>query len=415
MWIKRDLDTIWTQPSLPVRIIQGLRQSGKTSFLEHVAPLAEVARLDDLAERRLAQDDPALFFQSHAGRPLIIDEAQYAPNLFPEIKAQVDAARKRRRQHPESTAPAKSIGRNPSPTMAPMFLLSGSNQTLVHAEVRETLAGRAAFYKLHTLSIREILRVRPDYAVFEYFLRGGWPELHVDTALSERDFLNDYISTFLEKDIARSAGIAKLGAFERALGLLAARTGQQLNVAELAGQVGVDATTLKGWVSVLEQNLVVGVLQPYFSNLSKRLVKTPKIYFLEPSLASRLQGWTTLEPLLKSPSVGGLFETLVYGEIVRTIDHSRASAELYYLRTRDGDEIDFLVIGPNGRHLLLEAKLAVQATSSVQVPKEFAKILPVVTPLWVVTAGGRSRKLSTDCECVPIQELADRLEGWVSD
>ena len=137
--------------------------------------------------------------------------------------------------------------------------------------------------------------------MLDYLVRGGWPELHVDPGLRVSEFLDDYVASFLEKDVARSAGIEKLEAFGTALGLLAARTGQQLNLSEIAGQAGIDGSTLRGWISVLERNAILALVQPYSSNLSKRLVKSPKLYFLEPSLAARLQGWTSLEPLVRSP------------------------------------------------------------------------------------------------------------------
>ena len=401
MWIPRDLAKKWNQTSLPVRILRGLRQCGKTSFLEHIYPQSTVARMDDLGTRRLAQDDPALFLKQHspASRsPLIIDEAQYAPHLFPEIKRQVDHHRRQR------------LSEGSASEIPPLFLISGSNQTLLTQGVRESLAGRASFYNLHTLSIREILSHNKDFSVFDYFLSGGWPELKLSPQLSVVNYLNDYISTFIEKDIAQSAGIEKLNSFETALGLLAARTGQQLNVSEVAGQSGVESSTLRDWISVLEQNQIVDLLQPYSSNLSKRLVKTPKLYFLEASLATRLQGWSDLPPLLKSPSAGPLFETLVYSEIVRTLDHGCHSVKLYYLRTREGQEVDFLLVAPNSRFLLIEAKMGIQSVSPIVLGSELKKVIPSGTPSWVVTPDGPQLQIAENCIQIPITNLADQLE-----
>jgi predicted AAA+ superfamily ATPase len=383
-----------------VRVVQGARQVGKTSFLERLCGVPAVS-LDDLKLRELARQDPAFFLEQISSRPQLIDEVQYAPELFPEIKKLVDDFRRKQRHDRKSDLPI-------------LFCLSGSNQTLLQGNVRESLAGRANFFRLHGLSVREIGRARPDHSPLDLLLTGGWPELHVRTELPFIPYINDYLATFIEKDIASSAGISKLRSFETALGLLAARTGHILNLSEVASQAGVDSTTLGSWISILEQNYILHILPPYSSNLSKRLIKSPKIYFIEPALAARLQGWQSREPMLLSPAAGHLFETLVLSEIIKTRDHGGHSWRIYFLRTRDGEEVDFLVERENGKTILIEAKLGTQSVKPIELGNELSKVVSGTHARWVVTPSGRQdglRKISSHTEVIPIQELADRLEA----
>jgi predicted AAA+ superfamily ATPase len=397
MWFKRDISNAWTQAhTLPVRILQGVRQCGKSSLLEHLAePERSHVTLDDLRARHTAQTDPALFFEQHPW-PLTIDEVQHAPQLFPEIKLRVDAQRRARR-----------VGAPPAPKAS--IWLTGSSRLLLEPSARESLAGRAGYFRLHTLSVHELLHERPDLPLREVFLRGGWPELHIDPKLDAVPYLNDYIRTYLERDIVVAAGISKVQAFTRALGLFAARTACPLNASEIAGACGVRSVTIQEWLGALEENLVVFSLPGYHDNLNKRLVKSPKLYFLDTGLAARLQGWSEPEPLLRSPQAGLLFETLVLGEIVRTRDHHLKDWTLHYWRTREGEEIDFLVLDRQGNGVALDAKLGVQSVPAIPLPASTAKSLPRIRELAVVSLSGQSTRLGRSCLQVPIAQLHDYL------
>jgi predicted AAA+ superfamily ATPase len=393
VWISRDLTAVLERPALPVRVLVGPRQTGKSSLLARFLPDATWLSLDDLQVRQRAQADPSLLLDSVGlapGRPLILDEAAQAPNLFPEIKRRVDDARRAHRREPD-------------------IWITGSNRVLLDGRVRESLAGRANYFFLHSLSVAEL----GDRASLpDWFTRGGFPELHVRPEIEAARYLDDYVRTFVEKDVAASAGILQIEAFGRALQLLAARTGTLLNATDIGQAAGVKGQTVTAWLDVLQQNALALRLVPYHANLGKRVVRTPKIYFLDVGLAAHLQGWRAIDPLLASPHAGPLFETLVLGELVRARDHRGLPIRLYFWRTKEGEEIDFLIeaqtsSGP--RWLAVEAKLAVQNVSPISVPRALLRQLPDVRDVWIVTPGGDETRLSPTSIQLPIRKLAQRL------
>ena len=318
--------------------------------------------------------------------------------MFPELKRRVDDARRARR-----------AGRGESGSLD-LAWLTGSNAILVDESVRESLAGRASYFTLHTLSVHELAAAGAlsDRGTAEVLLRGGWPELWVDEALDVRRYLDDFLLTYVEKDVVASAGIEKRGAFLQVLRLLAARTAQQLNASEMASLAGVQVSTVLGWVDLLERMLIVRRLPVWSSNLNKRLAKTPKVYFLDTGLAARLQGWTGLDTLLYAPAAGALFETLVLGEIVRAATHANLPIDVHLWRTRDGEEVDFIVTGGQ-QALALDAKLAVQGVSPARLPRGPAAAFPGLQTLHLVTLGGEQRMLAESCMQVPITSLHDLL------
>jgi hypothetical protein len=400
MWFHRDIESTWSSgSSLPVRILMGVRQCGKTSLLTHLAPQGwSVVNLDDFQLRALANRDPAMFFHLNP-LPAIIDEIQYAPALFPEIKRRVDLWRRARRED----------ARGESPGEMPQVWASGSNQVLLDRTVEESLAGRASYFTLHTLSAGELARSLPGFRLETAFIRGGWPELYLDPPLDPFGYLNDHVRTYVQKDIVLSAGIQKVESFTTVLGLLAARTGTLLNASSLSQECGVAASTILEWVGVLERTHVLVRLPPWHGNLSKRLLRTPKVYLLDVGLASRLQGWTEGGPLLRSPQAGPLFETLVLGEIVRTRDHGAKSWQLFYWRTKEGDEVDFLIRDARGRMLALEAKMGIHSVEPRDLPRQFGREFPESETLAIVSFGGEERRLSDRCIQVPLSGLASYL------
>jgi predicted AAA+ superfamily ATPase len=345
MWIQRDLLSYLTRAhsdqTLPIKVLRGPRQVGKTSLLHHLGT-HRLVLFDDLGVRSLAQENPALFFEQFTG-PLILDEATLAPNIFPELKKRVDQAR---RLHQDTGSPIEID-----------IWITGSNQTLLQKAVRESLAGRASYFSLNTLSLHEWIKAfSHPFSLRTFCMRGGWPELYVSPNLNAIQYLNDFISTFIEKDIVNAAGIEKKAAFSKSLQLLAGRVGQLLNYSDIAKNVGVDTTTVQSWTALLQENGILRILEPYYNNLNQRLIKTPKIYFEDVGLAARLQGWSEFDPLLLSPYFGHLLENLALSEITRFFTNQGLEASFYFVRSKEQVEIDFLLQISNQRFVAIEIK-----------------------------------------------------------
>ena len=389
MWIKRDFED--TLPLFPewVQVVVGPRQCGKSSVLSRLSRDWAEVTLDDHAQRELAQSDPKLFLAQFGPRPVLIDEAQYAPGLFPEIKLRVDQLKKQPGTRPEAK-----------------FRLTGSNQILMDRTIKESLAGRATYFNLNTLSASELLRARPDIPPQELIFYGGWPELHANPGRDARRYLDSYIQTYVEKDIVLAAGIQKSSEFLRFVRLLAGRVSQLFDAATFARDVGVTANTTRDWLSALNRMGVVRTVEPFFSNASQRIVKAPKVYFLDTGLACRLQGWSTADPLLTSPSAGPLFESLVYAEIEKTIQNHCLSAQVHHWRSRDGEEVDFVLTLEPGRHLLIEAKLSPVPKLDLSKHRELRKVFGPELPRAIVCHLVGEEPIE---QSIPIRRLGDLI------
>jgi len=404
MYIKRDITKQLTDSASWIQVLLGPRQCGKSTLFASLLVAGKdnnsfkEITFDDLQMRQLANQDPALFLQQFEP-PLLLDEVQYAPNLFPELKKIIDQIKRAAVFHPDSKQPSKVL-----------FRLTGSNQILMDKNIKESLAGRASYYHLNTLTVHEIIRALPNTKIQEILFKGGWPELYTNTSLSVTNYLNDYIRTYVEKDIILSAGIQKTSEFLTVLRLCAARTAQETDYTDIHKDSGVSAVTIKEWMGVLERADLIYQLKPYFNNLNKRLIKRPKLYFLDTGLATRLQGWSEAAPLLNSPQIGGLFETLVLAEIVKFIRNYGKDWELFFARTKDDDEVDFIIKTAQGKMYAIEAKYAIHGiTRAISLPPAFQKELGGTVSLAVVTSGGQKMQLSAHCITVPIVELHDYL------
>ncbi len=373
MWIKRDLLKFLQTaqaPSLPIKVLKGPRQVGKTSLLHHLHT-HNLVLFDDLGIRTLAEANPALFFEQFTG-PLILDEATMAPQIFPEIKKRVDLERRRYQETGE-------------PITIDIWI-TGSNQTLLQQAVRESLAGRANYYFLNTLSIHEWNDTfKEKFSLNNLFMRGGWPELHANPHLNPVQYLNDFIGTFIEKDIVMAAGIEKRAAFSKTLQLISGRIGQLVNASDIAKNIGVDTTTVQAWISLFQQNGILHILPPYYININQRLIKTPKIYFEDVGLAVRFQGWSQFEPILLSPYFGLLFENVVLTEITKFFTNRGERAEIYFVRSKEQVEIDFLLQLPNQRFLAIEVK-----TNPIDLTAQQLRLLDSlklnIVDKWIVTS-----------------------------
>ena len=330
----------------PVVMVCGQRQVGKSTMLNHIRePERRYVTLDDGNARRLASTDPALLFETY-GYPLLIDEFQRVPSILLEMKKIVDQ---------------KALDGEDNNGM---FWLTGSQKFKMMQDVSESLAGRIAIFDMASLSTAEIeerpatlfhpdlasIRERLKYSkpknihqVYEDIFRGGMPKLRV-TDIDRDRFYMDYINTYIERDIKDLAQVGKLNEFYDFLVYMAARTGQELKYDEIAGAIGISAPTAKAWVTILERSGVIFILHPYYSNITKRLVKTPKVYFMDTGLAAYLCRWPSAETLENGAMDGAFFETYVVSEIVKSYYNAGKPVDLFYYRDIDKKEIDLLIV-----------------------------------------------------------------------
>lgn len=401
MIINRDIiQRLQNNKGVYAHILIGPRQCGKSTLFSLIGgeKFREVT-FDDFQMRTLAERDPALFLEQYSP-PVIIDEIQYVPNIFPEIKRMIDQLKKDRLLQGENSE------------IKPIFYLTGSNQILLDTQVKETLVGRASYYHLNTLSVHEILSAFPSLNLTTIIFKGGWPELYTNSSLEPVKYLNDYVRNYIEKDIVVSAGIIKKKEFHTVLGMLASRTGNILNHSSLAQDSGVKSVTIHEWISVLERTALLYLLPPLESNLNKRLTKSPKVYFLDTGLVTRLQGWMDIQPILASPQAGALFETLVLAEIVKFISNFGRNWKIFLWRTKEGEEVDFIIDNGKGGFLALDAKLSVHGANPEPLPKSLSKTLPLIQHMTLVTYGGKKQWLSRDCLQLPLSELTSFLLDW---
>lgn len=392
MWIERDFaHFVGSIPTLPVKVLKGPRQVGKTTFLERLGTHKPIY-LDDAAVRIQASENPRLFLDANPGK-LILDEASLAPELFHELKRRVDSQRRQRTTGSRDAAIDPEID----------VWITGSNQTLLQRNVQESLSGRASYFDFNTLSAHEL----GERWHLEHFLfAGGWPELYASPHLKPVRYLNDLLSTFVERDIVAAAGIERRAAFTKCLQLTAARVGQLYVVSDVAVSCSVDASTINSWLAILELNGIVRRVMPFSDNLNKRLIKSPKFYFEDVSLATRLQGWTELPQLLASGGIGNLVENVVVSEVSRFFLNRGETPRLNFVRSKEKVEVDLLVHLPNQRCIAIEIKTTPQPFTAAQHRLLDSLELNIVER-WVVTP--ERQKQEEDPRVISVRKLWDEL------
>nr|WP_242508581.1 ATP-binding protein [Rhodocyclus purpureus] len=353
-YLPRTLESFIDRASeqFPAIMLSGPRQVGKTTLLKALCERENsrgrhrhYVTLDNPLLLSLAREEPALFLQRFPA-PLLIDEIQYAPGLFPLLKEAIDARGEKG-----------------------LYWLTGSQPFHLMRNLSESLAGRVAIMHLQGLSTSEALELGtstpsflpgnphgdatwPDAStsalawVYERIWRGAFPALSTPggEAVDHDLFYSSYLQTYLQRDIRDLAQVGDLMAFTRFLRSAAARTAQLLNLSDMARDVGVAPNTAKHWLSILVASGIVWLLEPYHSNLSKRLVKTPKLYFLDTGLAAYLTQWSSPATLEAGAMAGAMFETWVISELLKSYWHNGKEAPLYYYRDKDQKEIDALIV-----------------------------------------------------------------------
>lgn len=339
MWIQRAISPLLLRllGQRPVVVVTGARQVGKTSLLKTLLPDHSFASLDLPLDAAQAEEQPRTFLTEHPP-PLVIDEVQYAPGVFRHVKVDVDAHR-------------SEVGR---------FVLTGSQKFLLMKAVSDSLAGRAAVVELEPLSFHEISRALPHATVESVMFRGGFPELWATPTLVAADYYRSYLATYLERDVRSLVNVGSLRDFERFVRACALRSGQLLNKSELARDVGISAPTANEWLSVLVASNQVVLLEPWFSNGTKSMVKSPKLYWSDAGFLTWLLGIRDEDELLRSPLIGAIWETFVCSELRRRQLSLEGGTSLHFWRDR-GREVDF-VIHRGGRFELMEAKFTADPT-----------------------------------------------------
>ena len=345
--------------TFPAILITGPRQSGKTTLLtERFSKTHQFVSLENPDVRARLLDDPIGFLRAHPP-PVILDEIQYAPEFLHYIKTAID----------ENRQPGQ-------------WLLSGSQNFALMQGVSQTLSGRIAILNLLPFTLGESIGAgKQDYSIDEiishvffskdrslipvsytlddWILRGSYPEIRNNPQVDRQLWCASYIQTYLVRDVRQIINVGDLNTFDRFLRGCAARTGQILNLSEISRDVGVSVPTIKKWISILEASYQIYLLPPHFRNFGKRLIKSPKIYFLDPAIASFLMGLHASEPLLNGPMIGHLFETVVISEWVKAFYHRGEKPELFYWRSKAGLEIDLLI---DRNHFLFPLETKASAT-----------------------------------------------------
>lgn len=334
MFIERSIEQVLRKRAKNSRclLLVGPRQVGKSTILQELYPNVRYVTFDDKILLSTAKEDPKLFLKN-LPKPTIIDEVQYAPELFPYIKIECD-----------------------KPNAYESYYLTGSQQMRLTSNAKESLAGRVSILELQGLSMREIeglsfnrhfvpteqyisareRELKPYAHIWARIHRGSYPELYV-TERGWQDFYSSYVRTYLERDVKDELGVKDDLAFLRFLSATAARTGQLLNYANIAEEVGVTQATIKAWIAVLERTGIVYILQPYYSSHLTRAIKTPKLYFRDTGLACYLSRWNSAEALESGAAAGNIFETFVVSEILKSYTNEGAEYQfnIFYYRGKD--------------------------------------------------------------------------------
>lgn len=341
-----------------VLLVTGPRQVGKTTLLtENIPKNMSYVTLDDIVLREQAKTNPKLFLDEHPW-PLLIDEVQYAPELFPYIKIIVDREKQRG-----------------------MYWLIGSQQIKLMKNVQESLAGRVGIVKLNSLTYSEIVKnekkriFEPDNIMktdklinvnelYETMFKGGMPELYDISNMEKSDFFYSYVETYLSKDVKDQLDILDTSLFKNFMISIASRNGEQLNYNNIANEIGVNDKTVKSWLNILVNSGIVYLLEPFMNTKLKRITHMPKIVFMDSGLCSYLAGWDSARDLQLSEKSGHYLETYIISEIIKSYNSIGKDLKISYYRDKEKNEID-LIIEKNNKIYPFEIKKTANPTKSM--------------------------------------------------
>ncbi|MBW3093746.1 ATP-binding protein [Bifidobacterium sp. 82T10] len=301
----------------PIVSVTGPRQSGKSTLVQHAFPDYAYLNLENPELRNQANVDPISFIRDRSTH-LIIDEAQYAPDLFSMLQVVSD----------ETKQPGQ-------------FILSGSQNFLLLRQIKQSLAGRAGVLKLLPLSYTEALAAQPELTIEEFMLTGGYPHLH-DAHVPRSIFFESYVNSYIERDVADYLDVRNLTMFRTFLRLCAQHVGGLIKETTFANELGTTYRTVKSWMSILESSYITFSLPPYYGNLNKRLTKTPKLYFHDTGLLCHLLRINTVQDLQEHPLFGEIIENLVISETVKRYYNALKTPELYFYRDDSKIEVDLV-------------------------------------------------------------------------
>lgn len=400
-YIHRNLEDFFKKNGAcyPALLLTGPRQVGKTTFLKHISEEnRNYVTLDIPRERTLAAEEPELFLERHKP-PVLIDEIQYAPELLPYIKVMID-----REQKPG------------------MFWLTGSQQFHMMGNVTESLAGRVGVFEMLGLSNQELnnrnegpflpqkeRQPAPDgmdlSKLYRRIWNGGFPRLAENPDMDHDLFYGSYVNTYLERDVRILAQVGDLHRFFRFLRAAAARTGQLLNYADLARDADVSVASAKNYLSILTASGLIALLEPYFTNQTKRMTQTPKLYFLDTGLCAYLTDWSSPETLEAGAMSGHIFETWCVSEILKSYRNAGKRAPLYFYRDFDQAKID-LVIEQDG--ILYPVEIKKSTNPGRDAAKNFAKLEKFGKPVGkgaVICMVREQEPLTSACSLIPAASL----------
>ena len=418
MYIKRTVENVIdeTSKSFPCIVIYGARQVGKSTTVDHLfGERYQYVTLDDADDQMLAISNPKLFLETYAW-PLVIDEIQKAPELMGEIKKKIDSQR--------------LIWTRENKKRELMYILTGSNRFELQQGISESLAGRCGIIDMSSFSqvekygeeghlfdpsIKALLanekrtkiKYRTRAQIYSDIFTGGMPD--IVTGNSDREqYYRAYVSTYIEKDVRKLISASSETQFRNFVSLAALRTAQELHYDEIAGNAGIDVRTCKRWISILETAGIIYLLQPYMSNISSRVIKSPKLYFLDTGLCAYLCKWPNPEMLEKCAMSGAFFETYVVSEMVKNFYayNKDPKESLFYYRDKDQKEIDLLYVS-QGKVFPIEIKKSISPVKATKNFEVLSKYRLDIQPGLVIDNCDKIRPINEKAYYYPVYMLGD--------